>query len=218
MSNNFKEQVKKLLLDYKDVTHDEFGNWDPSFEAELVRLYSIHGTELITTLKDCIFELDHELGSMSMLFNHIFISDAFVNDSSTCKNMYDVMLYIFDNHKNKYVRMMALRVLQNSKYDSLESMEQRYENEKNMQVRNSMGGKILYKSFLKVGIRDYYGISDFVYKGDREWVNSIFEKIPKHKLVDELELINFLRDSKYISNQMRAYMESLSEKIGDENV
>ena len=81
-----------------------------------------------------------------------------------------------------------------------------------------MGDIILYKSLLQLGLRDYYGMSGFVYKCDRERVNSAFKKIPKSKLIDELKLINFLRDSKYISNQMREYMEYLSEKIGDQDV
>ena len=130
MSNYLKEQVKKLLLEHKDATCDEFGNWDPTLDAELVRLYFTHGTELITALKDCIFELDHELGSIGMLFNHTFISNEFINDSHACEYVYNAMLEIFDNHKNKYVRMMALQVLKDHKYDSLESLESLYENEK----------------------------------------------------------------------------------------
>ena len=212
MSNKFKEQVKKLLLEY-DTTPDKFGDWYSPLESKLIKLYSIHGTELITALKECIFELDHRLGSIGMLFGYTFSNDIFV-----CKDVYNTMLEIFDNHENKYVRMMALRVLVNDKYDSLESLEQRYESEKNMQIRDDMGGKILYKSFLKSGLHDYYGLLFYVYAGDKKRFNDTFEKIPKHKLIDELELINFLRNSKYISNQMRAYMEYLAEKIVDENV
>lgn len=213
MADNPKERVKELLLKYPDATHDEFGNWCPPLEAELFKLYSTHGPKLITVLKDCIFELDNDLKSIDILFADTFNSDRF-----TCKETYDAMLEIFDSHENKITRMSALHILKNINYDSLEDLERRYESEKNMQVREKMGGIILYKLLLKMELPDYHGISGSVYNGGKERFAYIFERIPKDKVINELELLTFLRDSKYISNQMRSYMEYLLEKIGGQNV
>ena len=205
--NDLKEAVEKLLTDHKDAGQDEYDTWEPALYENLLDMFNTHGDKLIKVLGECIFTMDPKDAVITMLFYAILPDMKFASSSTM-----NVLLDIFDNHPDSSIRHVALLTMfgQGTFIDELEI---KYDDEKDVNIKLHIGNMILSKILKKTGLSDHYAIPRGASGGNPDMFINAFNLDAGKNTKKDLQLVNFLIESKYTHNTMISRLENLAKKI-----
>lgn len=206
--DSFEKRLETFLLKYKNADFVEVApSGDETFVNTLKMFFRENGDEFFPIIKKFIWDLDFESPMVGVLLTNVIHDEDYESDAHT-----KMLLDIIDNHIDKDKRLVILEDIKYYTGNILQALEDRYEGEKNMKIRNRMGYIILQKLLHQRGW-DLLELDQHIYDGNmyilKKYLPSTIQKNP----AEYLNYMKFLRDSKYIPNNSRAYLEELVEKL-----
>lgn len=202
--NNLRKEILDAFNQYNKDPYNE----DEQYKLEdlLFKLITKHGTDVLSILRDYIFDQEEKgyIHSVDCIFT-AFSFDEYADKEKTMIG--NIALEVFDKHPNDNIRNGAITSIYDF-YNLQSELEKRYLIEKDFYIKYYIGTSILSMQAQKAGLKDVHNLIHSARSGDTK---NFHIRLIDYSIEEQKQQLEFLKDNKLVSDSMRDYIKNYIE-------